>query len=138
MSCHNIYVLKDGTLPESLCIRLLRPRDLSHIAAIKWGINNEDKAHQQYTEEMSACHQNFHCEPCGLVVSPLYPYLGTSPDGNVLCTCCGTRVFEVKCPYTGKNSHPDTLYSVNKSFLIPKGWCTPTSIILKYGPTFAV
>ena len=89
-SFHDVYVLKDGTSPESLCIRLLRPRDLSHITAIKWGIINEDKARQQYTEEMSACHQNFCCEPCGLVVSPLYPHLGASVDGNVSCTCCGT------------------------------------------------
>ena len=120
-SFHDVYVLKDGTSPESLCIRLLRPRDLSHITAIKWGIINEDKARQQYTEEMSACHQNFCCEPCGLVVNPLYPHLGASPDGNVSCTCCGTGLLEIKCPYTGRNSHPDTLRSVNKSFLNSQG-----------------
>ena len=120
-SFHDVYVLKDGTSPESLCIRLLRPRDLSHITAIKWGINNEDKARQQYTEEMPTCHQNFCCEPCGLVVNPLYPHLGASPDGNVSCTCCGTGLLEIKCPYTGRNSHPDTLRSVNKSFLNSQG-----------------
>ena len=45
--------LKDSTSPRSLCIRLLSPKDLSRIPAIKWGINYEDKARQQYTEEMS-------------------------------------------------------------------------------------
>lgn len=41
-SFHNVYVLKDDTSPELLCIRLLRPRDLSHITVIKWGMINED------------------------------------------------------------------------------------------------
>ena len=64
-SCfHDVYVLKDSTSPRSLCMRLLSPKDLSHIPAIKWGIDNEDKARQQYTKEMSTCHQNFCCEPC--------------------------------------------------------------------------
>ena len=35
-SFHDVYVLKDGTSPDSSCIRLLRPRDLSHITAMKW------------------------------------------------------------------------------------------------------
>lgn len=120
-SFHDVYILKDSTSPRSLCIQLLKHKDLSHIPAIKWGIDKEDEARRQYTEEMSACHQNFYCKPCGLVVNPLYPHLGASPDGIISCTCCGTGLLEIKCPYSGRNSHPDALRCANKSFLNSQG-----------------
>ena len=35
-SSFHVYVLQDGTSPDFSCIRLLRPRDLSHITAMNW------------------------------------------------------------------------------------------------------
>ena len=34
----------------------------------------------------------------GLVINPLYPYLGATPDGFVYCDCCGYGVLEIKSP----------------------------------------
>ena len=51
------------------------PKSLSHIVAVKWGIDNEDKARQQYMQEMSSLHESFCCKPSGFVVKPLIPTL---------------------------------------------------------------
>ena len=40
---------------------------------------------------------------CGLVLS--YPFLGASPDGLVLCECCGTGALELKCPYSPRDKN---------------------------------
>ena len=120
-SFHDVYALRDTTSTKSLCKRLLMPKSLSHIAAVKWGIDNEDEARQQYTQEMSSSHGNFCCKPSGLVVNPLYPHLGASPDGIISCSCCGTGLLEIKCPYAGCDSHPDSLRSKKRSFLNSQG-----------------
>ena len=39
----------------------------------------------------------------GLVIHPLYPYMGASPDGLIKCRCCGPGVLEVKCPFSCKD-----------------------------------
>ena len=72
--------MKKLTDPKVLIDRLLRIEDLSHIPAIKWDIDEEDVARQAYIKEMSS-HQNFTRKKAGLVINPLYPHLGASPDG---------------------------------------------------------
>ena len=55
--------------------------DLYHIPAIKyiWGIDHEDDARQEYITETSQSHEGFQYATAGLVVNPLYPYLGATP-----------------------------------------------------------
>ncbi|XP_072142295.1 uncharacterized protein [Dermacentor andersoni] len=43
-------------------------------------------------------HQNLQLQSIGLVISKENPCIGASPDGLVTCSCCATRVLEVKCP----------------------------------------
>ncbi len=33
------------------------------------------------------------------MIDPSFSYLGATPDGIVMCDCCGKGVLEVKCPY---------------------------------------
>ena len=42
----------------------------------------------------------------GLVVNTKHTHLGASPDGGVSCSCCGTGLLEIKCPYKHRDSHP--------------------------------
>ena len=58
--------------------------DLSHVPAIKWALQKEHVARQQYADLMSAQHEGFACSLTGLWVSPSYPHLGVSPDGFTL------------------------------------------------------
>ena len=37
-----------------------------------------------------------------LVLDPLHPFLGATPDGVISCDCCGNGVVEIKCPYCCK------------------------------------
>lgn len=120
-SFHDVYALKRTTSPIPLCNRLLNPKDLSMIPAIKWGNDNEGLARQQYVNELSPRHENLRCKPSGLVVNPRYPHLGASPDGVISCSCCGTWILEIKCPYSGRHSHPDVLCGDPKSFLNSQG-----------------
>ena len=39
----------------------------------------------------------------GLIINPLWPYIGASPDGIVECNCCSKCVLEIKCPYSHRN-----------------------------------
>lgn len=52
-----------------------------------------------------------------MVINPLYPHLGASPDGVITCDCCGRGVLEIKCPYNARAEPPsetiDCLLSLN-------------------------
>ena len=95
--------------------------DLSSIPAIKWGIENETTAQEEYIVTMSSSHASFKCDLAGLVINPLYPFLGASPDGFTECDCCGKGLLEIKCPFSGKDLHPSALKGRPGSFLTDGG-----------------
>ena len=51
---------------------------------------------------MKQQHQSLSVKESGLILDPMYPFVGVSPDGVITCTC-GTGVLEIKCPYSCKN-----------------------------------
>ena len=77
-------------------------------------VNHEDVARQDYMKEMQS-HTNFECTNAGLMVNPLFPHLGASPDGFVHCDCCGKGLLEIKCPFTAKDIHPNDLRGKSRS-----------------------
>ena len=48
-------------------------------------------------------HEDIAVHSCGLVINPAYPYLGATPDGVVLCKCCGEGI---KCTFKYKDISP--------------------------------
>ncbi len=56
---------------------------------MKWGIENEEHARQEYTALMRETHEAFNIKLTGLHINPAYPHLGASPDGVVSCKCVG-------------------------------------------------
>jgi len=74
-----LLVEKNTSSPDNLVMRLLTTNNISNIPAIKWGIDNEDKAREAYVTKISSSHIGFKCSPAGPVISPQYPYLGASP-----------------------------------------------------------
>ena len=101
-----ICVRKDSTDPECLVKQIMgyEQSDLSHVPAIKGGLQKEHVARQQYTNLMSAQHEGFACSLTGLWVSPSYPHLGVSPDGFTTCICCGKGLLEIKYPFSAKDN----------------------------------
>ena len=120
-SFHSVLNMKSTTDPSNFLQRVLTKEDLSHIPAIKWGIEKEDTTREEYTRKMSQLHENFKCTTAGLVVNPQYPHLGATPDGFVTCTCCRDGLVEIQCPFSAKDSHPDILRSQKSSFLNARG-----------------
>ncbi len=117
--------MRKQTDPTTVAERLLSKPDISHLPAVQWGINNEDVARQDYIKEMSmSSHTNFVCTNAGLVVNPLFPHLGASPDGFVCCDCCGKGLLEIKCPFTARDIHPSGLRGKPRSCLGEKGVVT--------------
>jgi len=115
---HKIYAMQKQTNPTTVAKRLLSKPSISHIPAIRWGVDHEDVARQNYIEEMSSSHINFKCANAGLMVNPLYPHLGASPDGFVQCDCCpGKGLLEIKCPFAAKDSDPNDLRGKPRSRL---------------------
>jgi hypothetical protein len=56
---------------------------------------------------------NFTVQSSGLVVHPSYPYIGASPDGVVMCECCGEELLEIKCPFKYKGNSPTSDKALN-------------------------
>ena len=79
-SFHDIFVTTD---PEPLIKRIMGydQSDLSSIPVINWGTENEMTASEECIVKMASSHVSFECSLAGLVINPLYPFLGASPGG---------------------------------------------------------
>ena len=120
-SFHDVFVRKNQSDPVALVKKLLTRKSLTFVPAIKWGIDSEDIARQDYVHKMKASHQDFECTQAGLVINPFYPHLGASPDGFTQCHCCGQGILEIKCPFSGKECHPNDLKGKKGFFLYQHG-----------------
>ena len=69
--------------------------------ACTYGCKHEDDARLTCAEQMK--HTAFSLKGCGLLLDPSNPFIGASPDGTVECSCCGTGILEIKCPYSCKD-----------------------------------
>ena len=68
--------------------------------ATQWGCKHEKTAIETYTNQQKPLHSGFSVCCSGFVIDPSYPHMGASPDGVVMCNCCGRGVLEVKCPFS--------------------------------------
>lgn len=80
---------RENTSKAKLVENILYKSNLSHIAAIAHGVDNEHLALQQL-----AIQENVTIRPCGLFVDPEYPFIGASPDGLI----DQDSIVEIKCP----------------------------------------
>ena len=71
--------------------------------ATKWGCKHESVARDEYISASQTEHENFKLCCSGLIIDPIYPHLGASPDGMVQCDCCGAGTLEIKCPFSCQN-----------------------------------
>ena len=71
--------------------------------AMKWGRDNEEKAHKMYIQEREAVGEKMSVWETGPTLCPKMSYIGASDDGYVTChsvdtCCCGA--LEVKCLFS--------------------------------------
>jgi hypothetical protein len=72
---------------------------LRNIPAVNYGIDNEDNACAFFKNFEEGRHTGFRVDRCGLYIKAERPYIACSPDRLVRCSCHGTAVLEMKCPY---------------------------------------
>ena len=118
---HDVLVKKNGTSCESLVKKCVVKTDISHIPAIKWGIDHENEGRIEYIHQLEHVHQQFVVSCAGLIIHPSFPHLGASPDGFTECACCGKGLVEIKCPFSYKNGTPDDMIGKRGSFLNHQG-----------------
>ena len=71
--------------------------------ACQYGCEHEEQARVKYFDDHSKTHSSLIIINCGLILHPLYPFFGASPDRIINCSCCSSGVLEIKCPYRCKD-----------------------------------
>ena len=112
---------KSRTNCESLVKKCLFKQDISHILAIKWGIDHEHNGRTEYIHQLEHVHQQFKVSCAGLMILPSFQHLEASPDGLTECACCGKGLLEIKCPFSYKTGTPDDMIGKRGSFLNHQG-----------------
>ena len=88
----------DPTQPSASLVKsICYPTRSFKSAACEYGCKHENDARKEYEYVMKQQHQSFSVKESGLILDPMYPFVGASPDGVITCTCCGTGVLEIKC-----------------------------------------
>ena len=44
-------------------------------------------------------HTNLQVQDSSLVINPVWPSIGASPNGIIFCTCCSGGTLEIQCPH---------------------------------------
>lgn len=55
---HDVLARKTSSNPDVIVKRLVKKQDLSHLPAIKWGIEHEEEAREAYITKISSSHEN--------------------------------------------------------------------------------
>ena len=86
----------------------------------RYGQVNEPKAISLLESTITSrkAHDNFLCEPVGLIISKSHPYLAAFPDRIFTCICHGRGLVEVKCPYSVKGKNIRECAKNNKGFCL--------------------
>ena len=75
---------------------------------IKWGIENECRAREEYTLYMRANGHNVETRPSGFIIHPTICWLSASPDAFVTDSSelLQNGIAEFKCPYSKRDVSP--------------------------------
>ena len=86
--------------------------------ACEYGCKHESTARREYMYIMQKDHTLFEITECGLVIDPLFPFLGATPDGLVTCACCGNGTLEIKCPFSCRKKELKEVAEENSRFFL--------------------
>ncbi|XP_062576556.1 uncharacterized protein LOC134238447 [Saccostrea cucullata] len=80
--------------------------DISNVPAVAYGRENEAVARQLYFDEYKKGHKCAKLNNIGFHIFTEKPYMGATPDGLIMCKCCGKGLIEIKCSYSHQNETP--------------------------------
>ena len=96
-------ILQQQEMTPALLKSVLYPKQFENIpAAVKWGIDNEPRAHREYLRYVKAHGK------CGFIIHPTMRWFGASPDACVIDPHSEfpDGIAEFKCPYSKKELTP--------------------------------
>ena len=100
---------KTTTPPDSLVMRIIQPK-LFSTPATTYGIEKEGCARKEYmTYQNNNGHPEIVVTASGVIINPLWSFLGASPDGALYDPLNSQEPFgflEIKCPYSARNLTP--------------------------------
>ena len=74
------------------------------IPQISWGCSHEEEAYNSYKNIVMQHHPEFQLAKSGLITLTEFPFIVASPDGLVLCSCCGKECAEITCPFNQRGN----------------------------------
>jgi hypothetical protein len=110
---HNVLTKRKDTDCRELIRNIVKPRDISNLVAVKYGITHEKVAIEKLQTKMPDL---FLKHDLGLWQHEKYPWLGATPDGLIynknkpVNQQWGT--LEVKCPFHCRDTTPDNAKNV--------------------------
>jgi hypothetical protein len=100
---------KPTTPPDSLVMRIIQPIFFSK-PATTYGVEKEECAAKEYmTYQNNNGHPEIVMTASGVIINPLWSFLGASPDGAIYDPLHLQEPFgflEIKCPYSARNLTP--------------------------------
>ena len=130
---HSVMHTNISNPAKSLILKITMPVfKKSNVPSLIWGREKEEEALVDYLNSSfdpeyiseSFCisstfmHNHFELKKTGLVIRSDKFYLGVSADALVKCSCCGTGVVEVKCPYSLREKGLHDIILTNAFYLI--------------------
>ena len=109
LTSSNFKTICHSTDPDKTAATLLSGTSLDESnlpEPLVYGRRNEKKARDMFMKTHRYRHRKCEVSEVGLIISHEHPYMGTSPDGIVKCSICGTFLIEVKCMYRNRNFFP--------------------------------
>ncbi len=75
------------------------------VPSLRWEIDHEKMALEEYTLLKSTEHTQYEMKDCGLTLCLEFPFIGAPPDGIFTCTCHNYKyIIEIKCPYSKRDT----------------------------------
>lgn len=88
---------------------------------LEWGHEKTISAAQLYFKKLNHKHCDLVLKESGLVVNPLWPFLGASPDRIRYCKCHCKTLLEIKSLYSKRNLLP-AVAAADKVIKTPNGY----------------
>ena len=92
--------------PTNLISALLGYKSVPETAAMKHGKAMEAHAESSYLSVVKRKHRTFKSNEAGLVIMNDKQFIRVSPDLEIDCSCHGSGLVEIKCPYSIRDSTP--------------------------------
>ncbi|KAK7899652.1 hypothetical protein WMY93_020505, partial [Mugilogobius chulae] len=103
-SLHSVFATSLEKPSLTVVKQVCYPGNTFSTEALRWGIEHEATALNAYISSTTNHHQNLLINKCGFIINCRFPELGASPDGLIMCDCCGKGCLEIKCPFKYRSS----------------------------------